>query len=84
MLANLGPTGADLMEDFFHAGGLRTLLAERTELIDPSQKAVNGRTLVENLEGSEIFNGEVIRRHDQPLLPNSGLAVLHGHIAMVP
>ena len=81
VLANVRPTGAYLMEDFFYAGGLRALLAELGELIDRSQKTVNGRTLGENLEGARIFNDDVIRSRDKPLLPNSGLAVLRGNIA---
>ncbi|MFT4069268.1 L-arabinonate dehydratase [Paraburkholderia sp.] len=81
VLANIRPTGAYLMEDFFYAGGLRALLAELGELIDRSQKTVNGRTLGENLEGARIFNDEVIRRRDRPLLRDSSLAVLRGNLA---
>jgi dihydroxy-acid dehydratase len=81
VLANVRPTGAYLMEDFFYAGGLPAILAELGELIDRSQKTVNGRTLGENLEGATIFNDEVIRRRSAPLLPNNGLAVLRGNIA---
>jgi dihydroxyacid dehydratase/phosphogluconate dehydratase len=50
------------MEDFFYAGGLQAMLAELGDLIDRSQKTVNGRTLGENLEGAKIFNDDVIRR----------------------
>jgi len=81
VLANVRPTGAYLMEDFFYAGGLPAMLAELGELIDRSQKTVNGRTLGENLEGATIFNDEVIRRRSAPLLPNNGLAVLRGNLA---
>ncbi|MFM0316531.1 L-arabinonate dehydratase [Paraburkholderia nemoris] len=81
VLANIRPTGAYLMEDFFYAGGLPAMLAELGELIDGSQKTVNGRTLGENLEGATIFNDEVIRRRSAPLLPNNGLAVLRGNLA---
>ena len=81
VLANIRPTGAYLMEDFFYAGGLPAMLAELGDLIDRSQKTVNGRTLGENLEGATIFNDEVIRRRSAPLLPNNGLAVLRGNIA---
>lgn len=81
VLANVRPTGAYLMEDFFYAGGLPAMLAELGDLIDRSQKTVNGRTLGENLEGATIFNDEVIRRRSAPLLPNNGLAVLRGNIA---
>ncbi|SMG51831.1 L-arabinonate dehydratase [Paraburkholderia susongensis] len=81
VLANIRPTGAYLMEDFFYAGGLRALLAELGELIDRSQKTVNGRTLGENLEGARIFNDDVIRRRTAALLPDSSLAVLRGNLA---
>jgi dihydroxy-acid dehydratase len=81
VLANIRPTGAYLMEDFFYAGGLPALLAELGDLIDRSQKTVNGRTLGENLEGATIVNDDVIRRRSAPLLPNNGLAVLRGNLA---
>jgi dihydroxy-acid dehydratase len=81
VLANIRPTGAYLMEDFFYAGGLRALLAELGELIDGSQKTVNGRTLGENLAGASIFNDDVIRRRTNPLLRDSSLAVLRGNLA---
>ncbi|MGF6733274.1 dihydroxy-acid dehydratase [Paraburkholderia youngii] len=81
VLANIRPTGAYLMEDFFYAGGLRALLAELGELIDGSQKTVNGRTLGENLAGAQIFNDDVIRRRTNPLLRDSSLAVLRGNLA---
>ncbi|MFM0198375.1 L-arabinonate dehydratase [Paraburkholderia fungorum] len=81
VLANIRPTGAYLMEDFFYAGGLPAMLAELGDLIDRSQNTVNGRTLGENLEGATIFNDEVIRRRSAPLLPNNGLAVLRGNLA---
>ncbi|MCC8392932.1 dihydroxy-acid dehydratase [Paraburkholderia sp. MMS20-SJTR3] len=81
VLANIRPTGTYLMEDFFYAGGLRALLAELGESIDGSQKTVNGRTLGENLAGAQIFNDDVIRRRDKPLLADSSLAVLRGNLA---
>jgi dihydroxyacid dehydratase/phosphogluconate dehydratase len=81
VLANIRPTGSYLMEDFYYAGGLPALLAELGELIDRSQKTVNGRTLGENLEGARIFNDDVIRRRATPLMPDNGLAVLRGNIA---
>jgi dihydroxy-acid dehydratase len=81
VLANIRPTGAYLMEDFYYAGGLQAMLAELGDLIDGSQKTVNGKTLGENLEGVRIFNDDVIRRRNNPLMPDNGLAVLRGNIA---
>jgi dihydroxy-acid dehydratase len=42
---------------------------------------VNGSTLGENIAGAEIFNDDVIRRRDNPLVPCDGLAVLTGNLA---
>ena len=81
VLANIRPTGAYLMEDFFYAGGLQAMLVELGDLIDGSQKTVNGRTLGENIAGAQVFNDDVIRRRSAPLLPDNGLAVLRGNIA---
>ncbi|MGF6595505.1 dihydroxy-acid dehydratase [Paraburkholderia sp. GAS448] len=81
VLANIRPTGSYLMEDFYYAGGLPAMLAELGDLIDRSQKTVNGQTLGENIEGAKIFNDDVIRRRTAPLMPGNGLAVLRGNIA---
>ncbi|MFC0400090.1 dihydroxy-acid dehydratase, partial [Paraburkholderia rhizosphaerae] len=81
VLANVRPTGQYLMEDFYYAGGLRAMLKELGELIDGTQKTVNGRTLGENIGDAEIFNDEVIRRRIAPLMPDTGLAVLRGNLA---
>ncbi|BBU32876.1 dihydroxy-acid dehydratase (plasmid) [Burkholderia sp. THE68] len=81
VLGNIRPAGKYLMEDFFYAGGLRALLAELGKLIDGSQLTVNGATLGENIAGAEIFDDDVIRRRDNPLVPNDGLAVLTGNLA---
>ena len=81
LIANLRPAGKYLMEDFYYAGGLRALLAELGELLDRSQRTVNGNTLGENIAGAEIYNDDVIRRRDQSLLASGGLAVLKGNLA---
>jgi dihydroxy-acid dehydratase len=81
VLANIRPTGEFLMEDFYYAGGLQAMLAELGELIDGTQQTVNGHTLGENIAGARIFNEQVIRRRDNALMPDNGLAVLRGNIA---
>ncbi|CAG4911810.1 L-arabinonate dehydratase [Paraburkholderia saeva] len=81
VLANIRPTGTYLMEDFFYAGGLPAMLRELGDLIDRSQKTVNGQTIGENIAEAKIFNEDVIRSRAAPLLPGNGLAVLRGNIA---
>ena len=72
VLANIRPAGKYLMEDFFYAGGLRGLLARVTDLLEPTALTVNGRTLGENLAGATVFNDDVIRTRDNPLVASGG------------
>ena len=81
VLANVRPSGKYLMEDFFYAGGLRGLLARLADLLDGSAMTVNGRTLGENVRGAPVFEDDVIRTRENPLVAHSGLAVLEGSLA---
>jgi dihydroxy-acid dehydratase len=81
VLANLRPSGAYLMEDFYYAGGLRGLLSRITDLIDTSAPTVDGRTLGENLSGADVHDDDVIRPRANPLVERDGLAVLRGNLA---
>jgi dihydroxy-acid dehydratase len=81
VLANLRPSGKYLMEDFFYAGGLRAFLTQLGDLLDLSQQTVNGRTLGANIEGARVFNDDVIRPRNNPLVASDGLAVLTGNLA---
>jgi dihydroxy-acid dehydratase len=82
LLANVRPSGDKyLMEDFYYAGGLRALLSELKDLLHLDCRTVNGKTLGENLEGSRIFNEDVIRKRTNPLKEAGGLVVLRGNLA---
>ena len=82
VLANIRPSGKYLMEDFYYAGGLRALLLRLLpDLIDGSARTVTGRTLGEDLAGATVYNDDVIRTREDPLVPCDGLAVLHGNLA---
>ena len=63
-----GPRGKYLMEDFYYAGGLRALLAQPGRPARLDALTVNGRTLGENIDGAKVFNDDVIRRRDKPLV----------------
>ncbi|PTW83898.1 dihydroxy-acid dehydratase [Achromobacter mucicolens] len=81
VLANLRPAGKYLMEDFYYAGGLRAMLVQLGDLLDTTQRTVDGRTLGENIAGARIFNEDVIRPRAQALIECDGLAVLRGNLA---
>ena len=81
LLANIRPSGEYLMEDFFYAGGLRALLNNLGDLIDPRALTVNGRTLGDNIAGAKVFNDAVIRSREKALVPSDTLAVVRGNLA---
>jgi len=85
VLANLFPSGDNLMEDFWFAGGLLGLLTRLTAHLRLEARTVNGRTLGENLTDARVWNDDVIRPLNNPVSgdpANHGtLAVLHGNLA---
>jgi dihydroxy-acid dehydratase len=81
LLANIRPSGRYLMEDFFYAGGLPALLRNLDDLLDTSTPTANGRTLGENIERAKVFNEDVIRTRNDPLVSSDTLAVLYGNLA---
>jgi L-arabonate dehydrase len=82
-IVNLMPSGEYLMEDFYYAGGLPTVLREMGEhgLLHKNALTVGGGTIWENCRDAECFNREVIHSIDEPFKPQGGIAVLHGNLA---
>jgi dihydroxy-acid dehydratase len=80
LLVDLQPAGRHLMDDMFRAGGLLAVLREVEDLLDSSALTVTGKPLVDYLDGSQIFDTEVIRPRSSPLLDAGGIAVLHGNL----
>jgi len=81
LLVDLQPAGRFLMDDLYRAGGLLAVLREVTDLLDPLAITVTGRTLVEHLDGAEVWDREVIRPRAEPLQAEAGMAVLRGNLA---
>jgi len=81
VLADIRPSGKYLMEDFYYAGGLRGMLARLTDLLAVDARTANGLSLGENIAGAKVFDDDVIRARENPLLPHGGLAVLRGNLA---
>ena len=81
LLVDLQPAGRFLMDDFYRAGGLLAVLREVRDLLDPSALTVTGRPLVDYLDAAAIWDPEVIRLRDHPLLTEGGIAVLRGNLA---
>jgi len=82
-LLDLMPSGRFLMEDFFYAGGLPTVLRALGEagLLNKEVLTANGHTLWSNVKNAPNYNTEVIRPLNEPLVASGGIAVLRGNLA---
>lgn len=81
VLANIRPSGAYLMEDFYYAGGLRALMSEIRDLLHLDSVTANGQTIGENIEGAHPINTDVIRPRTKPLAATGGTVILFGSLA---
>ena len=81
LLVNLQPAGKYLMEDLHRAGGLRAVLKELEDLLDPKAITVMGTPLVKGLSEAQIYDTDVIRTRKEPLQPSAGIAILRGNLA---
>ncbi len=81
VLANIRPSGAFLMEDFYYAGGLRALMAEIRDVLHLDCLTVNGHNLGDNLNGAHSINADVIRPRERPISATGGTAILYGSLA---
>jgi L-arabonate dehydrase len=82
-IVDLMPSGRFLMEDLYYAGGLPAVIRTLGEhdLIHRDALTINGQTIWENCKSAAIYNAEVIRSFQQPLVNHGGIAVLRGNLA---
>jgi len=81
VIANIRPSGTTyLMEDFYYAGGIRALMKQLTDKLDPTAITVTGEALVEGLEKVQVWNDDVIRPLSNPVYHEGSLAVLKGNL----
>ena len=80
-LVNLKPAGEYLMEDFYYAGGLPSVLREIAAHLDLDALTANGRTVGENIANVPCWNLDVIRPLAKPVRAAAGIAVLRGNLA---
>jgi dihydroxy-acid dehydratase len=83
LLANIRPSGAYLMEDFYYAGGLPAVLRQLAQggRLKTSARTVNGAAIGDNVEGARIYDEDVIRPLNNPLVASDSLAILRGNLA---
>ncbi|QBE65535.1 IlvD/Edd family dehydratase [Pseudoduganella lutea] len=83
-VVDLLPSGRFLMEEFYYAGGLPGVLRRLGEnglLPNPEALTANGKTIWENNKDAPIYDDEVIRPLDNPLIKDGGICILRGNLA---
>jgi L-arabonate dehydrase len=83
-IVDLLPSGRFLMEEFYYAGGLPAVIRRMGEgklLPNPDALTVNGKSLWENCHDAPIYDDEVVRPLDKPLLKDGGICILRGNLA---
>ncbi|CAN7270800.1 dihydroxy-acid dehydratase [Pseudoduganella sp. LjRoot289] len=83
-VVDLLPSGRFLMEEFYYAGGLPGVIRRMGEggmLPHKDALTVNGQTLWANNVDAPIYDDEVIRPLDKPLLKDGGICILRGNLA---
>lgn len=82
LIANIRPSGMEyLMEDFYYAGGILSLMFSLAEKLNLEEITVSGLRLKEIISQKETINNDVIRSLDNPIYEEGSLAVLKGNLA---
>jgi L-arabonate dehydrase len=80
-IANVKPSGAYLMEDFFYAGGVPAVMQRLGDLLHGDALTVSGHTVSENVAGARVNDDDVIRTREDPLQVEGGTVILRGNLA---
>lgn len=82
LLVNMQPAGAYLGERFHRAGGVPAAMWELLEAgkLQGNAASCTGRSMAENLNGSESADREMIRPFADPLMEKAGFLVLSGNL----
>ena len=82
LIANIRPSGKHyLMEDFYYAGGILSLMYSLASQLNLEEITVSGMKLGELIDGKETLNQDIIRPLDNPIYKEGSLAVLKGNLA---
>jgi len=82
-IVDLMPSGRFLMEDFYYAGGLPAVIRilNSQGLIHSDALTVTGASIAKNVMEAPVWNGELIRQFDNPLVKHGGIVVVRGNLA---
>ncbi|MDJ0710167.1 MAG: dihydroxy-acid dehydratase [Woeseiaceae bacterium] len=85
VLADVRPSGRYLMSELIEIGGIQPLMKRMLDqgLLHGDCLTVTGRTLAENLQDVQDYpdGQDIVRGFDNPIKPDSHLAILYGNVA---
>ncbi len=85
VLADVKPSGKYLMSELIEIGGIQPLMKRLLDrgLLHGECMTVTGKTLAENLANVADYpeGQEIVRDFDNPIKPDSHLAILYGNVA---
>ena len=81
LLSHLAPSGKYNLKDLDLAGGMNAVLKNLMPKLNGNCLTVTGNTLAENVKNAEIYNDDVIRTLDNPVMTQPGIGVLYGNLA---
>lgn len=82
LIGNLSPGGQYLARDVYYAGGAQVIMQELLKggYLHGDTLTWTGRTLAQELEGAHAPDGKVVRRIEEAISRDGGLAVLKGNL----
>ena len=81
LLSHLAPSGKYNLKDLDLAGGLPALLKNLMPKLNGNCLTVTGNTISENVKNARIYDDDVIRTLDNPVMKLPGIGVLYGNLA---
>src|SRR5699024_3406703 len=81
-IANLRPAGDYQMQDFYHAGGVPSLMKVISPLLYKNEITVTGKKVKDNIENIILSKKyeHIIKPLENPIYPSGGIKVLKGNL----
>ena len=82
VIANIRPSGEEyLMEDFYYAGGILSLMNQLYTKLNLNEKTITGKIIKDIIKDHPPLDNDVIRSLNNPIYEEGSLAVLKGNLA---